>query len=137
MFDGLPRLQPMTPQPQDWENLASKGQDPIIKDGMIRSEPVFLPVDGSIGTLDTRDDVANREAARDGLARSLEEHAKLSPKEADGLVSALFSQPHPTEVDRKILDPGMRRVATSLFKNPDCARHLSSFTQLDVDDQKR
>ena len=29
MFEGLPRLQPMTPQPQDWENLASR-VDPII-----------------------------------------------------------------------------------------------------------
>ena len=41
------------------------------------------------------------------------------------------------QVARKILDPGMLRVATSLFNDPDCAQHLSSFTQLGVDDQKR
>ena len=64
-------------------------------------------------------------------------HAKLPLNEADGLVKALFCQAHPTEVDRKILDPGMLRVATSLFNDPVCAQHLSSFTRLGVDDQKR
>ena len=41
------------------------------------------------------------------------------------------------QVSRKILDPGMLRVATSLFNDPDCAQHLSSFTQKSVDAQKR
>ena len=71
------------------------------------------------------------------LARSLEQHAKLPLNEANRLVRALFCQAHPTEEKRRILDPGMLRVATSLFNDPDCAQHLSSFTQLGVDDQKR
>jgi hypothetical protein len=123
MFDGPPRYQPVTPQPQDWENL---GRD---------EEPIR--VNGEVRTLDTSDDVANREENREGLARSLEQHAKLPLKEANRLVRALFCQAHPTEEKRRTLDPGMLRVATSLFNDPDCAQHLSSFTKLGVDAQKR
>ena len=78
-----------------------------------------------------------RRENRDALARSLEHLAKLPLKEADGLVRALFCQAHPTEEKRRTLDPGMLRVATSLFNDPDCAQHLSSFTKLGVDAQKR
>jgi hypothetical protein len=124
MFEGLPRLQPMTPQPQDWEKPASVDEEPIL-------------VNGTVLTLNTSDDVANREENRDALARSLEQHAKLPLKEANRLVRALFCQAHPTEEKRRTLDPGMLRVATSLFNDPDCAQHLSSFTKLGVDDQKR
>ena len=138
MFDGLPHH--MTPQPQDWEKLASRGGEPYLvgtDHTVLDSLPVLFHVNGNVRTLDTSDDVANRETARDGLTRSLEQHAKLPLKEADGLVRALFSQAHPTQVDRKILDPGMLRVATSLFNDPVCAQHLSSFRQLGVDAQKR
>ena len=127
MFEGLPRLQPMTPQPQDWENLGRN----------LGRDEERIRVNGTVLTLNTSDDVANREENRDALARSLEQHAKLPLKEADGLVRALFCQAHPTAVDRKILDPGMLRVATSLFNDPVCAQHLSSFTKLGVDAQKR
>jgi hypothetical protein len=140
MFDGIPHLQPVTPQPQDWENLANRGGEPFLVGTdrtVLDSLPVLFHVNGNVRTLDTSDDVANRETARDGLARSLQQNTKLSPKEADGLVRALFCQAHPTEEKRKILDPGMLRVATSLFNDPVCAQHLSSFTQLGVDDQKR
>jgi hypothetical protein len=140
MFDGIPHLRPVTPQPQDWENLANRGGDPFLvgpDHTVLDSLPVLFHVNGNVRTLDTSDDVANRETARVALARSLEQHAKLPLKEADGLVRALFCQAHPIEVSRKILDPGMLRVATSLFNDPVCARHLSSFTQLGVDDQKR
>ncbi len=140
MFEGLPHYQPVTPQPQDWEKLASRGGDPFLVGPdrtVLDSLPVLFHVNGNVRTLDTSDDVANRETARVALARSLEQHAKLPLNEADGLVRALFCQAHPTEVSRKILDPGMLRVATSLFNDPVCARHLSSFTQLGVDDQKR
>ena len=138
MFDGLPHYQPVTPQPQDWEKLASRGGEPYLVGTdrtVLDSLPVLFPRDGKLQTLDTSNHVANRETARDGLARSLEQHANL--KEADGLVKALFCQAHPTAVGRQILDPGMLRVATSLFNDPDCAQHLSSFTKLGVDDQKR
>ena len=37
MFDGLPRHQPMTPQPQDWENLASRDGEPILSGRIIPS----------------------------------------------------------------------------------------------------
>ena len=33
MFEGLPRLQPMTPQPQDWEKPASINEEPILVNG--------------------------------------------------------------------------------------------------------
>jgi hypothetical protein len=140
MFDGLPHHQPVTPQPQDWENLANRGGDPFLvgpDHTVLDSLPVLFHVNGNVRTLDTSDDVANRETARVALARSLEQHAKLPLNEADGLVRALFCQAHPTQVSRKILDPGMLRVATSLFNDPVCAGHLSSFTRLGVDDQKR
>jgi hypothetical protein len=140
MFDGIPHLQPVTPQPEDWENLANRGGDPTLKvtdHTVLDSLPVLFHVNGNVRTLDRSGDVANREAARDGLARSLEQHAKLPLDEANRLVKALFSQAHPTEEKRKILDSGMLRVATSLFNDPDCAQHLSSFTRLGVDDQKR
>ena len=81
--------------------------------------------------------MANRATARDALARSLGQTAKLPLNEAESLVKTLFCQAHPTEGDVNILDPGMLRVATSLFNDPVCARHLSSFTRLGVDDQKR
>jgi hypothetical protein len=124
MFEGLPRLQPMTPQPQDWEKPASVNEEPIL-------------VNGTVLTLNTSDAVANREENRDALTRSLEHLAKLPLEEANGLVKALFCQAHPTEEKRRTLDPGMLRVATSLFNDPDCAQHLSSFTQKSVDAQKR
>ena len=137
MFEGLPRLQPMTPQPQDWEKPASVNEEPISRADHTVLDSFLSSVNGTVLTLNTSDDVANREENRDALARSLEHLAKLPLKEADGLVRALFCQAHPTEEKRRTLDPGMLRVATSLFNDPDCAQHLSSFTKLGVDAQKR
>ena len=83
MFEGLPGHQPMTPQPQDWEKLASRGGEPFLvgtDHTVLDSLPVLFHVNGKVRTLDTSDDVANRETARDGLARSLEQTCQTSPE---------------------------------------------------------
>ena len=50
MFDGLPRHQPMTPQPQDWEKLASRGGEPYLVGTdrtVLDSLPVLFPRNGN------------------------------------------------------------------------------------------
>jgi hypothetical protein len=136
MFEGLSR----TPTPQDWEKLANRGGEPFLvgtDHTELDSLPVLFHVNGEVRTLDTSDDVANRATARDALARSLGQNANLPLNDAESLVKTLFCQAHPREGDVNILDPGMLRVATSLFSDPVCAQHLSSFTRLGVDAQKR
>ena len=43
MFEGLPGQRPMTPQPQDWEKLASRGGEPFLV-GTDHTELDSLPV---------------------------------------------------------------------------------------------
>ena len=64
MFEGLPRLQPMTPQPQDWEKPGQRQwrtDSPRPDHTVLDSLPVLFHVNGKVRTLDTSDDVANRE----------------------------------------------------------------------------